>query len=416
MSRGSVLRLDELTGTWVVFAAGRANRPKQTKSNDAKVKLADLPSVVENCPFCKGNEHMLEHICLTYNDNDGDCVRVVPNKYPAVDPMISNTETKRAVVRKSMFNPEKAADFKIETPAVGFHEVIIESTNHNKHIAASSLENTKHLLFAFRERGRAHAKVEGVEHTCYFKNHGATAGASLVHPHAQVVSTPVVPAEAARLQSLALDYFEKNRTSLYERIIDEELLLYYDDEDWTHSKAYLNLEQDVPNASQSRVIDVTTNFVSMTPYASPGPYVITIFPLFGPEKLDDGSGVDCSDFTTTNDELLEECAVILKKSIMRLQLLLDEPCFNLVIQSSPLKTKGTRQAAFNSSVFFRWHIRITPRLGAGAMGGFELGSGFFNNSHMPEHDAAELRAVQLPSIPGDPTATDRRSYLKSLKE
>jgi len=89
--------------------------------------------------------------------------------------------------------------------------------------------------------------------------------------------------------------------------------------------------------------------------------------------------------------------LILKESITRIQILLDEPCFNLVIQSAPVKKRG-RQAAFNSSAFFRWHIRITPRLGEGAMGGFELGSGFFNNSHMPEDDAEELRNVDLPKI------------------
>jgi len=82
--------------------------------------------------------------------------------------------------------------------------------------------------------------------------------------------------------------------------------------------------------------------------------------------------------------------------VVRLQILLDEPCFNLVIQSAPVKKRG-KQAAFNSSAFFYWHIRITPRLGEGALGGFELGSGFFNNSHMPESDAAELRGVELPA-------------------
>lgn len=131
------------------------------------------------------------------------------------------------------------------------------------------------------------------------------------------------------------------------------------------------------------------------PYASPGPYVINIFPTFGSEKLE--LGIDCSDFTTTPDDLLEECALLLKKCVMRLQIFLEEPCFNLVIQSAPVKGRG-KQAAFNASAYFRWHIRITPRLGEGAMGGFELGSGFYNNSHMPEHDAADLRGVELPEI------------------
>ena len=66
----------------------------------------------------------------------------------------------------------------------------------------------------------------------------------------------------------------------------------------------------------------------------------------------------------------------------------------MVVQSAPVRDRGV-QAAFRSCAYFKWHIRITPRLGAGAMAGFELGSGFFSNSHMPEQDAAELRAVKV---------------------
>jgi UDPglucose--hexose-1-phosphate uridylyltransferase len=67
--------------------------------------------------------------------------------------------------------------------------------------------------------------------------------------------------------------------------------------------------------------------------------------------------------------------------------LLEEPDFNLVVQTAPVPQQGV-QAAAQASAFFRWHIRITPRLGAGVMAGFELGNGFFSNSHMPEDDAA----------------------------
>lgn len=199
----------------------------------------------------------------------------------------------------------------------------------------------------------------------------------MIHPHAQIVSTPVVPVEAKRLQSLAFKFFEKSSVSLYERIIEEEMALY---------------DNNLPD---SRIVDVSPHFLSMVPYASPGPYVITILPRYGPERFTESHNhVDCSDFTSTSDELLEECADILQKALLRLQLLLHEPCFNLVVQSAPVRDRGV-QAAFRACAYFRWHIRITPRLGAGAMAGFELGSGFFSNSHMPELDAAELRAVDI---------------------
>ena len=86
-------------------------------------------------------------------------------------------------------------------------------------------------------------------------------------------------------------------------------------------------------------------------------------------------GLDSSDFTTTTDALLAECAALLQRCLYRLHQHLDEPDFNLVVQTAPVARRGV-QAAVCASTFFRWHIRITPRLGAGAMAGFELGSGF----------------------------------------
>lgn len=366
---GSVIRLDEMTGLWVVFATGRSSRPADTIASSSfsnKEPLAKLPECVPNCPFCAGNEDKTPDPLLKIGK-----LRVVPNKYPAIDPMLPGR-----MPRKSVYKPDKVASLHHETPAVGFHEVIIESPLHNAHIATEpDITQARDLLLCFKERGRAHHKQagRGIEHTVYFKNHGATAGASLTHPHAQIVSTPVVPVEAQRLQSLALEYFKNNRCSLYERVVEEELTLHCED------------------PANSRVVDVSDNFLAVVPYASPGPYVVTILPRFGTELLTEG--VDCSEFTSTSDELLEECATILQSVLRRHHLALNEPCFNLVVQSAPVSDRGV-QAVYKSSAFFRWHIRITPRLGAGAMAGFELGSGFFSNSHIPEVDAADLRAIQ----------------------
>ena len=153
----------------------------------------------------------------------------------------------------------------------------------------------------------------------------------------------------------------------------------------------------------SRVVDISENFIAFLPFASPGPFVILVLPRFhatGRQQQQQDGGqlsssllsLDSSDFTTLTDDLVDECATVLYSCLRRLHVLLDEPDFNLVVQTAPVPQRGV-QAAFCSSTFFRWHIRITPRLGAGAMAGFELGSGLFSNSHMPEEDAAELRAL-----------------------
>ena len=359
-----------MTGTWVVYSSGRKNRPHQTDSTPTKIRLDELPRIVSDCPFCKGNEHMTPMAKLVSNG-----MRVVPNKYPAVAPL--KVEEKHQHHMPFLINDGILTNNQV--PAVGFHEVVIESPYHDEHIATSADNRmARELLTAFRDRGVEHRQYDDIEHTVFFKNHGSTAGASLVHPHSQIVSTPVVPVEAERLQSLALQYFKTHRSSLYERILAEELTLHES------------------NQGHSRVVDMTENFVALVPFASPGPYVIIILPRFHATGTPEQGGVDSSDFTTLTDDLLDECASILRSCLRRVHILL-EPDFNLVVQTAPVPQRGV-QAAVCASTFFRFHIRITPRLGAGAMAGFELGSGFFSNSHMPEEDAEQLRSVVLSAV------------------
>ena len=240
----SLLRFDVMTGTWVVFSAGRRNRPQQTESKTTtKLRLADLPQTVTGCPFCAGNEHLTPQELLTRND-----MRVVPNKYPAVAPLEARAEGGQERCphhqnhdhqhhpMSSLFNDGVLLNN--QAPAIGFHEVVIESPHHNRHIASapssssSSSDMARDLLTIFRDRGREHRNSNPeIEHTVFFKNHGGTAGASLVHPHSQIVSTTVVPVEAQRLQSLALDYFQRHRCNLYERLVAEELAVHYDSKD-----------------------------------------------------------------------------------------------------------------------------------------------------------------------------------------
>ena len=335
-------------------------------------KLRHLPRHVDDCPFCIANQHLTPNVLFKTQN-----MRVIPNLYPAVSDLLHSRIEDQNKEEAQVFLDQHPLNN--EVPAVGFHEVVVESPHHNAHLAESSTEMAFELLQCFVERGRAHRSHEEIEHTVFFKNHGPTAGASLVHPHSQIVSTPVVPVEAERLQHLAMSYFRRNRTNLYERIVEEELQLF----------------ETTPD--RSRVVEISDNFISFVPYASVGPYMLTILPRYDTiqtSSSEDGVVVDGSDFLTTSDELLEECATILQSSIRRLHILLDEPCFNMVIQTAPVANRGV-QAAFRSSTFYRWSIRITPRLGAGAMAGFELGSGFYSNSHLPEEDAAELRGVEV---------------------
>ena len=56
-----------------------------------------------------------------------------------------------------------------------------------------------------------------------FKNHGASAGTSLRHPHWQVIATPVVPRLLRQKHAVATDYFDQTGHCLYCVTLQREL-------------------------------------------------------------------------------------------------------------------------------------------------------------------------------------------------
>ena len=72
-------------------------------------------------------------------------------------------------------------------PITDIHEVIIHSPNHDKDIEDLKIEEVRLLLKVYRERYVEH-KQDG--HVMIFCNHGKHAGASLTHPHSQLVVIP----------------------------------------------------------------------------------------------------------------------------------------------------------------------------------------------------------------------------------
>ena len=138
---------DSQTKRWVIIAPTRNDRPT----------IAEKPTSYDTCPFCPGNEHItppeLYRIGTGVPNGPGWSVRVVPNKYPITD----------------------------------IHEVIIHSPNCTDDVDTLPVEQVTKVFTAYRDRYRAH-ETDG--QVLIFCNHGATAGASLKHPHSQLVVVP----------------------------------------------------------------------------------------------------------------------------------------------------------------------------------------------------------------------------------
>lgn len=133
------------TKRWVIVSPGRSKRPNLLKDGD------------NICVFCPGNEHLtppeVYRIGGGEPNKSGWKVRIVPNKYPITD----------------------------------FHEVIIHSPDNASDVEDLPQEQVELLLQTYKLRFAEHSKHGQV---LIFNNHGETAGASISHPHSQVVIVP----------------------------------------------------------------------------------------------------------------------------------------------------------------------------------------------------------------------------------
>ena len=148
---------DVISHRWVIIASQRLARPEKISSRKSKVK--SQKQKVKKCPFCEHNEGLTPTEVLRIGKGEantpGWSVRAITNKFPITD----------------------------------YHEVIIHSPSHTKNIEELSEKQIGAILRAYKERFNFHRKTGQV---LIFCNSGVQAGASMDHPHAQLV---VIPAQ-----------------------------------------------------------------------------------------------------------------------------------------------------------------------------------------------------------------------------
>jgi UDPglucose--hexose-1-phosphate uridylyltransferase len=171
------LRQNYFTKESVIIAAERAKRPEELASKrPAKV----VPPFVEACPFCAGNESKTPPEVMRFPANGSEPwqVRVVANKFAALSLDIQPTRT----IHRS---PRSMGGF-------GVHEAILDTPDHSHSIAQMSDAHVANVLRVDKSRYDALSLDHRIAHVTIFNHHGADAGASLEHPHSQLIATPVI--------------------------------------------------------------------------------------------------------------------------------------------------------------------------------------------------------------------------------
>lgn len=337
---GLHLRQSAVTREWVLFATDRAHRPEEW-SRPTRPRTHERPSYVEDCPFCPGHEDRTSGETARARDPAGTwLVRACENRFPAVQP---GPPSKR---EGDLFHRTMGA--------VGSHEVIVESLRHDTTLALQSVEEVHAVLHLWRSRYRALMSQPQTEHVTIFKNHGPRGGTSLEHPHSQIVSLPVTPWQVRSRMEEALRFHNDEGECVFCHMLGQEI------------------------ADAERVVGLNPSFLAFLPFAAYSPCSIWIFPLR-----------HASCFGTTRDGELWDLARVLRDVLARFYHGLGDPDYNLVLRAA-----GRDAVAVP---FFHWYLALVPRLSQSA--GFEMGTGMFINTSLPEDDARFLREIVLSDGP-----------------
>src|SRR5437764_9952313 len=201
------LRKDPITGRWVIIATDRAKRPSDF------VRIVVPPPAAAICPFDYGNEHKTPPEVLAYRnsggrDEPGWRVRVVPNKFPVLG--IEGELTRQGEGMYDKMN------------GIGAHEVIIESPDHCATLSDMPERQIEEVLWAFRDRVCDLKKDRRFRYILIFKNHGEAAGASLEHPHSQLIALPVIPKRVKEEVDAAKLFYDFKERCIFCDIISQE--------------------------------------------------------------------------------------------------------------------------------------------------------------------------------------------------
>ena len=256
---------------------------------------------------------------------------MVPNRYPAFE-----GEDSMAV--------HNLGPVHVQADASGIHEVIILSPNHTESWKDLDDDAAGMVMSALRNRMAEQARHANIRYTQAIVNQGREAGASLTHPHGQLLGMPFVPGEIAD-EERAFARFEGG--------------------------CILCVTAEAELADGVRVVVANDDVVVLCPFWSGTPYEMLVIPTQHGGHLYDSlgdrrwprSGGPCATRSTMLADRLGDVA------------------YNLVFHTAPHQHGNA----------FHWHAHLWPKLVTVA--GFERGTGVMINIAPPEEAAQELRSV-----------------------
>ncbi len=308
------------------MATDRALRPGDFAPRSLRVE-ADPGRA---CPFCPGHEEATPPALETYGPNGNWQVRVVPNLYPAFD-------------GDESMSVENLGPVFTQATASGIHEVLVLSPDHEGGWADLDDRGAGLVMAAVRDRMEEHARHANIRYTQAIVNHGREAGASLVHPHGQLLGIPFVPGELAEERS---GFVRFEGSCLLCTVIEAEV------------------------SAKHRVVHDDDHVVVLTPFWSGTPFEMLVIPKNHETHLARSTPAD-----------VVGVGRALRTALVKLRAAVGDVAYNIVFHTAPHHQRDDH---------FHWHVHLLPRLASVA--GFEQGTGVLINIVAPEAAAQVLNA------------------------
>ena len=294
-------------------------------------------------PYKPGNESMTNPSVLSLVFKDGMLQRLQDaddyyvkdwsvRVFPALEPLVAinsnNTYSEHPLYSE---------------PAYGFHYVIVASPNEKENLSTISVEQWSNVLVVLQDRLRWLYTQKGVAYVAIYGDHGKNSGATVEHPHLNMVSFSTIPP--------TIDH-EANSSH---RILNE--------------KGVYPMSQVVTTESGGpRQILQTEGFIALSPWAPSHPYEFWICPK-----------KHTTSFSKISQKEINDLALILRASLGGLSKKIKDVSYNIAFHLSPEK-KNSKQ--------IHWHIEVYPKIIPWS--GLETGFGIFHNKLAPETAAEEL--------------------------
>ncbi len=327
----SELRYDIVNKDWVVVAEGRGKRPEGFKKSarGGSASGGNSSEAEDNmpCVFC---DYFVQE---KFRDKN---FAVIPNKFPAFFPQ-KNTALKT----------ESALFQKI--PSIGFHEVVVFN-DHSKPLWDFSFNEWEELFSVYQQRYIELSKEKAVNYVSIFHNHGKAAGASLIHPHSQIMAIPFFDKNISTAINSCKEFFKEKGQCLFCAINRAE------------------------KSAKTRIVFENTNFLAICPFASKVNFEVAIAPKN-----------HLPYFEKMTKEEKSDLAQIFQIVLAKINKGLGLPDYNFYLKTSPCDDK--------EYPFFHWHFTIMPRISVWA--GFELGVGIEIITMPPEKAADYLKSIKV---------------------